>query len=216
MIRRPPRSTLFPYTTLFRSSWKSAGLNVPRLWEFRENYRNTRQIAALGLAISSMPYYEGTPDLVEPVSPKADGPLPAIVELSSTKNEVQFVLDLAMQSGKTQTVAVLSRTWELVREIANRLPRFAVKLDHDLATWQGRGPVSLRNEGDGLRSHAPAPKSVTKPQRSESFHSASLNRERIGPHFWWTRVRQSREVAHLPLVRRVQPNLEFPHSTAYC
>src|SRR5437899_9458744 len=24
MIRRPPRSTLFPYTTLFRSSWKKA------------------------------------------------------------------------------------------------------------------------------------------------------------------------------------------------
>src|SRR3712207_7478207 len=23
MIRRPPRSTLFPYTTLFRSSWRS-------------------------------------------------------------------------------------------------------------------------------------------------------------------------------------------------
>src|ERR1051326_8887686 len=27
MIRRPPRSTLFPYTTLFRSSWQS---NVER------------------------------------------------------------------------------------------------------------------------------------------------------------------------------------------
>src|SRR2546426_7029038 len=25
MIRRPPRSTLFPYTTLFRSEWKSKG-----------------------------------------------------------------------------------------------------------------------------------------------------------------------------------------------
>src|SRR5690242_21409202 len=24
MIRRPPRSTLFPYTTLFRSGWRSA------------------------------------------------------------------------------------------------------------------------------------------------------------------------------------------------
>src|SRR3712207_7113648 len=24
MIRRPPRSTLFPYTTLFRSAWKAA------------------------------------------------------------------------------------------------------------------------------------------------------------------------------------------------
>src|SRR5260370_6877244 len=25
MIRRPPRSTLFPYTTLFRSRWSNAG-----------------------------------------------------------------------------------------------------------------------------------------------------------------------------------------------
>src|SRR3712207_8595343 len=25
MIRRPPRSTLFPYTTLFRSVWRSLG-----------------------------------------------------------------------------------------------------------------------------------------------------------------------------------------------
>src|SRR2546422_3652378 len=25
MIRRPPRSTLFPYTTLFRSAWELAG-----------------------------------------------------------------------------------------------------------------------------------------------------------------------------------------------
>src|SRR3989441_11042398 len=31
MIRRPPRSTLFPYTTLFRSQrlWTHAGLRVP-------------------------------------------------------------------------------------------------------------------------------------------------------------------------------------------
>src|SRR2546430_8575833 len=28
MIRRPPRSTLFPYTTLFRSSWQGAGERV--------------------------------------------------------------------------------------------------------------------------------------------------------------------------------------------
>src|SRR5256885_11208138 len=30
MIRRPPRSTLFPYTTLFRSSWKRFCLFVCR------------------------------------------------------------------------------------------------------------------------------------------------------------------------------------------
>src|SRR3712207_2156334 len=29
MIRRPPRSTLFPYTTLFRSSRRSGRLDVP-------------------------------------------------------------------------------------------------------------------------------------------------------------------------------------------
>src|SRR3989442_7742003 len=29
MIRRPPRSTLFPYTTLFRSRWRCAGACPP-------------------------------------------------------------------------------------------------------------------------------------------------------------------------------------------
>src|SRR2546427_1000200 len=29
MIRRPPRSTLFPYTTLFRSAWHTAGPSNP-------------------------------------------------------------------------------------------------------------------------------------------------------------------------------------------
>src|SRR2546422_8359156 len=31
MIRRPPRSTLFPYTTLFRSAWIT-GRHSTRLW----------------------------------------------------------------------------------------------------------------------------------------------------------------------------------------
>src|SRR6266513_3972058 len=30
IIRRPPRSTLFPYTTLFRSSWSAAGRAGPQ------------------------------------------------------------------------------------------------------------------------------------------------------------------------------------------
>src|SRR2546429_3950568 len=29
MIRRPPRSTLFPYTTLFRSYWESLDFDLP-------------------------------------------------------------------------------------------------------------------------------------------------------------------------------------------
>src|SRR3712207_8543313 len=39
MIRRPPRSTLFPYTTLFRS-WKSV-VSWSRLCVVQENWRDT-------------------------------------------------------------------------------------------------------------------------------------------------------------------------------
>src|SRR2546430_7557377 len=31
MIRRPPRSTLFPYTTLFRSNWQLANVSMDLL-----------------------------------------------------------------------------------------------------------------------------------------------------------------------------------------
>jgi superfamily I DNA/RNA helicase len=122
-----------------RMSWKSAGLNVSKVWEFKENYRNTRQIATLGLAISRMPYYEGTPDLVEPVSPKADGPLPALVECQSIQKEIELVRELASQSAKTQTVAVLGRTWDAAYAVAKGLPSSAVKLHRDMTTWQA-GP----------------------------------------------------------------------------
>src|SRR3712207_8659300 len=34
MIRRPPRSTLFPYTTLFRSAVLGTGLTFAYVWRF--------------------------------------------------------------------------------------------------------------------------------------------------------------------------------------
>src|SRR3712207_8250849 len=37
MIRRPPRSTLFPYTTLFRSA---AEFSSPGFYRFTQGYRN--------------------------------------------------------------------------------------------------------------------------------------------------------------------------------
>ena len=53
MIRRPPRSTLFPYTTLFRSVGRYGGLKVDqarRLKELeRENTRLRRAVADLTL-----------------------------------------------------------------------------------------------------------------------------------------------------------------------
>src|SRR3712207_7573236 len=46
MIRRPPRSTLFPYTTLFRSSYPYIAISLdeqyPRVYFTRERHRRDR------------------------------------------------------------------------------------------------------------------------------------------------------------------------------
>src|SRR5258708_18606648 len=52
MIRRPPRSTLFPYTTLFRSQSRGlrrglrAGLGLPRHADRNPDRKAVRQVAA--------------------------------------------------------------------------------------------------------------------------------------------------------------------------
>src|SRR5215211_9388373 len=46
MIRRPPRSTLFPYTTLFRSRDRRRSRSADTLW------RLTLALFALGLALT--------------------------------------------------------------------------------------------------------------------------------------------------------------------
>ena len=122
-----------------RLSWKSAGLTVTKVWEFKENYRNTRQIAALGLAISRMPYFRDTPDMVEPIAPKADGPLPALVKCDSTAKELEVIKQFISNASRSQTVAVLVRRRETEATIKRVLPRGAVRLHHDLSTWQS-GP----------------------------------------------------------------------------
>src|SRR5688572_31484726 len=40
MIRRPPRSTLFPYTTLFRSDSVSFNNNKVTIWRWRDDFQN--------------------------------------------------------------------------------------------------------------------------------------------------------------------------------
>src|SRR5258708_24029430 len=52
MIRRPPRSTLFPYTTLFRSRTKSAALEAARAEYRKANPKATD--AHLKIAVASI------------------------------------------------------------------------------------------------------------------------------------------------------------------
>src|SRR5689334_23950083 len=48
MIRRPPRSTLFPYTTLFRSASRREPLRRPRARERRPHWERRDCAAAVG------------------------------------------------------------------------------------------------------------------------------------------------------------------------
>jgi hypothetical protein len=59
-----------------RLSWKDAGLKIESVWQFRKNYRNSREIAALGLAIAAMPYFGDEPDMVAPDEFRAGWPAP--------------------------------------------------------------------------------------------------------------------------------------------
>lgn len=112
-------------------SWRSAGLNSPKVWKFEENYRNSKQIAHLALAIARSPSYRGVVDLIEPKSPTADGPLPALVGFDSEDAEMRFVEELAQKFARTGTVAVLFRD----RDLEKRLRIRATRLHRDLATW---------------------------------------------------------------------------------
>lgn len=118
-----------------RVSWRSAGLCIAGTYEFRENYRNTRQIALLGLAVSRMPYFRDTPDIVEPVSPTADGPLPALVTCPTEAGEIQFVMDQAIAAARTLSVAVLVRKRAYEALLAPRLPHGSIRLHRDMTTW---------------------------------------------------------------------------------
>src|SRR2546430_11914904 len=75
MIRRPPRSTLFPYTTLFRSRWGSAicwrrePRCVPRL--FRSSGNRSGESAAAACAFTSRTAGWRSARL-EPMSPSSD------------------------------------------------------------------------------------------------------------------------------------------------
>src|SRR3712207_8549626 len=57
MIRRPPRSTLFPYTTLFRSPVARAGLTARNMRGYAEDaVRQLRTFAADHAAKASVPH----------------------------------------------------------------------------------------------------------------------------------------------------------------
>ncbi|KAB1086261.1 hypothetical protein F4V91_07315 [Neorhizobium galegae] len=107
----------------------------PEVWKFSENYRNSREIAALGLAIAQMDYYRGVADMVLPSAPKAAGPKPTIVEILGENSEPQFVAEQATAISRNRSVAVLVRTVNQQTIMQQYLPRTTINLREDDAVW---------------------------------------------------------------------------------
>lgn len=117
-------------------SWRSAGLSIKKVHHFEHNYRNTQEIAALALAISKMPYFSQTSDLVMPQTPIAGGPPVALVTASSEQAELRFVVDRAVNLARTGSVGILTRDRDEETVLAKMLPREAVRLHRDMSGWQ--------------------------------------------------------------------------------
>lgn len=117
-----------------RVSWKSFGLKVRDVYEFKENYRNTAEIARLALAMSQMAHFRDSPDLVEPNNPTAAGPRPALIQCADRRSEIDFIIKQANNLRRNNTVAVLFRDRADERLISGRLGT-ATRLHRDLAVW---------------------------------------------------------------------------------
>ena len=118
-----------------RVSWRAAGLRPPKIWEFNENYRNTREIAALGLAVAKMDYYRDVADMVAPTAPKAAGTKPTLVSVKAATDETKLVAELATTMAKNRSVAILVRTVNQQNAIKRSLPRSTINLREDSNSW---------------------------------------------------------------------------------
>jgi superfamily I DNA/RNA helicase len=116
-------------------SWRDAGLSVQKPWHFEENYRNTPEIARLAVAVSAMPYFQGTPDLVVPRMIRAAGVPPALVSFRDLEAELAFVTAFAIARSKTESVAVLARDRHEEGDVARRLGGQAIRLHKKMSAW---------------------------------------------------------------------------------
>ena len=125
-----------------RLTWSDAGLSAGAPWKFEKNYRNSPQIAALGLAIAKMPYYAGEPDMVAPTEFAAAGPPPTVVSFDSDEAEVAFVTEQAQNAARAGSVGILLRRNTDVSTFVAKLPK-AQRVHRNLVSWNPSPGVSI-------------------------------------------------------------------------
>ena len=120
-----------------RVSWRSCGLSVSKIEIFLDNFRNSPEIAKLAIAMSEMPHFKDTTDLVEPaIALRAAGALPTLAGCDSTADEAELVADAAADFGKTVRVGVLTRTRAEARAAVRGLKGVTMlHEENDSRTW---------------------------------------------------------------------------------
>lgn len=131
-----------------RISWRNAGLQVTKneTWKFDHNYRNSKEIADLAIAISEQPFFKQSTDLVQPKQPKASGPKPVVVEFQDEDAELNWVIKNAAKLAEKQTVGILVRTRDVVKKLRRLLNSNGTcfqELDRDLTRWNSSPGVSI-------------------------------------------------------------------------
>src|SRR3712207_2811951 len=89
MIRRPPRSTLFPYTTLFRSLWEGHPLMKSHKAEIEWMFNTENSLDYITEAGATITAEKVTPGPVNPYWPAIDASLviPTMVQRTLVQNE---------------------------------------------------------------------------------------------------------------------------------
>jgi superfamily I DNA/RNA helicase len=131
-----------------RISWRNAGLKVKKdeIWRFEQNYRNSKEIADLAIAISKLPCFKQDADLVVPKQPTASGPKPVLIEFQNEQQELGWIIQNAIALAENETVAILIRTREHVNSIINTLWREGIRaqeLHGDMNGWDNSPGVSV-------------------------------------------------------------------------
>src|SRR3712207_7599078 len=98
MIRRPPRSTLFPYTTLFRSADDHRDDLVPRVGACLEQTRLARRIALL-----LRPDVQPVGDLVEELLHRPQLEIGRATRLNSSHANISYAV-FCLKKKKITTV----------------------------------------------------------------------------------------------------------------
>jgi superfamily I DNA/RNA helicase len=125
-----------------RISWREAGLTIKAPWIFERNYRNSPQIARVGIAIAEMPYFADELDMVPPTEFAAEGPKPTLVRCDSRAEEVELAIEQAKAASESASVAVLVRRREDLGPFTRAFRNNGRRLYRDMTHWSPDPGVS--------------------------------------------------------------------------